>query len=295
MNENYYLLMFKVKNFKGFKDWIEFDLRGNDFDLSDPWKNCPEINTIVTGDNGSGKSNLLEALGNLFTYIYNGPSGYPEPISNSSSKNEVISFEYTFISINSRIMTFKFDKRSGSNEIFNESILVDNKVITRENNEALFNEYLETLRNNIKVEYLNLSDLSTFFKFTSKLNYIINNNLFNDLIEFFNKMNMNFRYTQEDIQNSYFEEIYLSTSEKCLIIIFFALYILKNKYGYIILLDNIDILYGKLKDDILYELIKENNGMNQLILSSLEKTDRFFKKRKYFHKRISKCSIIENI
>ena len=104
------LVKFKVKNYKSFKDEIEFSLE------STKLKQHKETNTfeihnlsllksaVVYGANASGKSNLLNAMKKMKSIINNSPSiekqkKYPhEPfLLNINTEKEASMFECTFV------------------------------------------------------------------------------------------------------------------------------------------------------------------------------------------------------
>ena len=63
MSNHMMLRKFECRGFKGFKDWISFDLQASDYPLKKGIiKNGVVNKALIYGRNGSGKSNISDAV-----------------------------------------------------------------------------------------------------------------------------------------------------------------------------------------------------------------------------------------
>ena len=70
MNSHMMLRKFECRGFKGFKDWISFDLQVSDYPLNKGIiKNGVVNKALIYGRNGSGKSNLGIAIFDLVRHL----------------------------------------------------------------------------------------------------------------------------------------------------------------------------------------------------------------------------------
>jgi len=114
---------FKVKNFRGFNDWISLkfdDIR--DYEFGDNCiKNGLVNKALIYGDNSSGKSNLGFAIMDISTHLFDGLNNFPyykNFLNLDSTENEAF-FIYTF-KFENDIIEYSYRKDSNRRLTFEE-------------------------------------------------------------------------------------------------------------------------------------------------------------------------------
>lgn len=270
MKDKLFLKRFEVSNYKGLKDQIELN-----FNMEKP-------NITFVGDNGSGKSNILEAIANL-EYFIKGKDltkvTYPRiPISNSSNDTKVIPFKYVLGSFEGREINISYERFSEFDDV------IENLNITDSDN--YLDETLNEINNGIFVHYFNLMDLENNYVFYRILCAITRMGLYNQLLAYFKSNGMDLIYSERDLILRDKESIFLSLSEQALLIIFFTLYYIREYKGHVFILDNLEIFNTELKLNILNDIVEYNNKYNQVFISSFEEVESFE------NIKLDKCKVI---
>ncbi|MDD4000369.1 MAG: AAA family ATPase [Bacilli bacterium] len=132
------LLKFRFKNFKSFKELQEFSMiSGNTKSYDDRLMKMDAFSVLkfsaIYGANGSGKSNLIDALNTMQNLICEGIPKYVTPISfklDKESRKKPTYFE-TFLLINKKVYSYGFEFDSFLNSISSEWLtLVEGKKET---------------------------------------------------------------------------------------------------------------------------------------------------------------------
>lgn len=253
MLSKFYLSRFEVSNYKPFEDPIILDLN-----------NKIGTNIAIIGDNGSGKSSLLEAISDL-EYLIKcnneiriGIYKPRVPVSNINNPKDKISFKYTLRQSEGMDINISYTKYNNSNDI--KDLIINN------------NDLIEDIKDNISIHYFDLNNIKDNLIYLKVLTYIVKLGLLEEMINYFKSKGMCFRFKESDLILKP-HSIELSHSEMALIVIFFTRYYISNRKGNIILLDNLEIFNSPLKESILNDLSNSNNGSNQLFITSLYEVD----------------------
>ena len=126
---------FRVKNFKGFKDELNFDLsniNGYEFN-SEAIRNGIVNKGLIYGYNGCGKSNLGLAIFDIVLHLTDKEKlfgKYPVYL-NLDSDERFASFEYTF-SFDGKDVIYRYTK-ADMQQILTEELIVDGKTVVQYN------------------------------------------------------------------------------------------------------------------------------------------------------------------
>lgn len=136
--ELYMIKMFKVRNFKGFKNEIVLDFsRTHDYRFNQSFiKNGLNNKSIIFGRNGSGKSNLGKAIIDIARHLTDNKFNLYGPFVNLEQPDEEVFFSYTFLFDNDEV---KYEYAKGANlsllyeklEI-NGELIIDCNLVNRE-------------------------------------------------------------------------------------------------------------------------------------------------------------------
>lgn len=116
------LTNFSVTNFKNFQETLHFDLT-NDADITKP--------LLIYGKNGSGKSNLAQALFDIKSLM---DDEFYRPMAicaNADSSNEIMQFAYTF-QLDSGRLTYAYE-RDEDWSLYDEILLLNDKCLFKYN------------------------------------------------------------------------------------------------------------------------------------------------------------------
>jgi hypothetical protein len=133
------LIKFAVKNFRGFKERIEWDLSHPGNYTFNPYaiKDGVIKNGIIYGPNGAGKSNLGIALFDIVNHLtqkYKSDKHYKNFTYGGDSALTVI-FEYTF-NLGNQVIEYQYKKNS-EGILVEESLVVEGKSIFNRKNQHL--------------------------------------------------------------------------------------------------------------------------------------------------------------
>ena len=144
------LIEFKAKNFTSFKNEVTFSMVSSE-KLQELLNNRIEIeadfhllkSASIFGANASGKSNLLNALGFIITFLQRSMLESQEGKRNfknltfsldNSSKDSPIEFEISFL-MNKKIITYNFSLFQG--DVTSESLVIDDDLIFKRNSDEI--------------------------------------------------------------------------------------------------------------------------------------------------------------
>ena len=183
------LYKFRVKNFKNFEDTLEWNLTSGKYTFNQQAvKNDIVKNSIIYGNNGTGKSNLTYAIMDITTHLtdFKRQEQHYTPYKNLNSRTEFAEFYYEFI-FDKHKVTYSYKKESMS-KVFDEVISIDDKEIIFEN--FIKNERFVLLKG---AETLNVSERDISLSFVKYI--FANTNLDSTDIE--NKIFIQFRHFVE--------------------------------------------------------------------------------------------------
>ena len=186
------LQKFRVKNFKNFEDTLEWNLTSGKYTFSQQAvKNDIVKNSIIYGNNGTGKSNLTYAIMDITTHLtdFKRQEQHYSPYKNLNSRTEFAEFYYEFLFDNHKV-TYSYKKESMS-RVFDEVISIDDKKIIFEN--FIENERFVLLKG---AETLNVSERDISLSFVKYI--FTNTNLDSTDIE--NKIFIQFRHFVEGMR-----------------------------------------------------------------------------------------------
>ncbi len=134
------LTNFAVKNYRGFKDRIEWDLSNpsNYLFNQEAIKDGIVKNGIIYGPNGSGKTNLSLALFDIVNHLtqkFKKPDYYRNFIY-TGRQDSLVEFEYMF-KFDKQIVKYEYAK-SRDGKLINESLIVDDKEVFNHKGKELF-------------------------------------------------------------------------------------------------------------------------------------------------------------
>lgn len=134
------LTNFAVKNYRGFKDRIEWDLSNpSNYSFNqNAIKNGIIKNGIIYGPNGSGKTNLSLALFDIVNHLtqkFKKPDYYRNFIY-TGRQDSLVEFEYTF-KFDKQIVKYEYAK-SRDGKLINESLTVDGQNVFNHKGKELF-------------------------------------------------------------------------------------------------------------------------------------------------------------
>lgn len=171
------LKKFSVKNFRGFKDWIELDLTNSkNYEFN---THCINNNIItkgmIYGKNGSGKTNLGRAIYDIqLTLCGEVYSNRKNSFLNGNTKDHLVEFRYEFLIENSTII-LKYKKDKNCKLVF-EHLKIDDV-------ELYSYDYIDNSKSNLdyfsthpELQHLILKNNSI-----SLLRYILNNTELSEL------------------------------------------------------------------------------------------------------------------
>ncbi|MGL5960430.1 MAG: AAA family ATPase [Cetobacterium sp.] len=151
------LRKFKVKNFKGFKDEIIFDLsKIEDYEFNQELveKNVIE-KSMIYGSNSSGKSNLGLAIFDIVSHLtdYEKKSDLYEIYTNAESLEEITEFYYEFV-FGDRVVKYIYWKKDHENLLKEELYFGDRLMVSydrlKEEQPVIKISGTETLNKNLK-------------------------------------------------------------------------------------------------------------------------------------------------
>jgi len=183
------LVKFEVKNFKGFKDWLVFDLsKTSDYQFNAECIKEETVNkAIIYGANAVGKSNLGFAIFDIISHLTNKEYGdhFYRFYLNAYSDNDLAEFKYHF-KFKSISVEYCYGKYSQSKLAY-ESLKINNEMVVsldrRDTTTATINllgaELLNSDIGNSKISIINyiknntiLSDGLTSIAFNEFINFI---------------------------------------------------------------------------------------------------------------------------
>lgn len=196
------LIEFKAKNFTSFKNEVTFSMVSSE-KLQELLNNRIEIeadfhllkSASIFGANASGKSNLLNALGFIITFLQRSMLESQEGKRNfknltfsldNSSKDSPIEFEISFL-MNKKIITYNFSLFQG--DVTSESLVIDDDLIFKRNSDEILaysSDFFKTEEElNLKFSLTNSNSL-----FLTVLS-VTNTKIAEDIIEYLTE-NINF-------------------------------------------------------------------------------------------------------
>lgn len=180
---------FKVKGFKGFKDYLELDLSSGNFEFNDEAIKDGVVKTsVIYGENGSGKSNLGLAIMDVATHLTDADFDEKEytPYINLDSDLDYAEFEYVFKfgQDNVRYKYRKHDFKEVSDEylcINDQPMIISNESLKQVNLKGGENLNIDSLRDDIS--FVKLVNANANFVETDKIASV-----FKKFMLFINKM-----------------------------------------------------------------------------------------------------------
>ena len=134
------LTKFAVKNYRGFKDRIEWDLSNpNSYSFNtNAIKDGIVKNGIIFGPNGSGKTNLSLALFDIVNHLTQKfkKLDYYKNFVYAGHQDSLVEFEYTF-TFGELVVEYAYAK-SRDGKLIHESLIVDGKIVFNHKGSKLF-------------------------------------------------------------------------------------------------------------------------------------------------------------
>lgn len=150
------LLKFEVQNFRGFENWIKWDLsRPNRYDFNThAVKNGVIKNGIIYGPNGSGKSNFSMAIFDLVNHLSQKvkKADYYNNFACITNILSPVNFRYTFL-FDGREVEYSYTKSHEATLIQEELMLDGKRYLYRSSHELVSGEF--TMAEQIKQEFMN--------------------------------------------------------------------------------------------------------------------------------------------
>ena len=124
------LYKFRVKNFKNFEDTLEWNLTSGKYTFNQQAvKNDIVKNSIIYGNNGTGKSNLTYAIMDITTHLtdFKRQEQHYTPYKNLNSRTEFAEFYYEFI-FDKHKVTYSYKKEICQRFLMKSSQLTTKKL-----------------------------------------------------------------------------------------------------------------------------------------------------------------------
>ncbi len=149
------LKRFEVKNFKGFKDKLVFDLSARDYDFNADLIRDEIVNkAIIYGKNGLGKSSLGIALFDITSHLTDKERFNPSYLANYRNLNAMdqpVEFKYFFI-LDGYEIEYEYTKLA-PNFLISERMTVNNQEIVRYDYFTKDNNYISSqIRGSLNIE-----------------------------------------------------------------------------------------------------------------------------------------------
>lgn len=189
------LRCFKVKNFKGFKDWISLDLESqNNYAFNtDCIKDTLVKTALLYGYNGSGKSNIGLAIFDIVSHLTDKRTDKSlyQNFQNGHDCEGLVEFIYTF-QFGDTILEYQYGKENVDSIVY-EKLYIQNEEIVffdKRNNDSEFISRLSGTENlNKAIKELRISVIK-YIKSNSVLESNSENTMFYAFTDFVDKMLM---------------------------------------------------------------------------------------------------------
>lgn len=124
------LKRFEVKNYRGFSEWLAFDLSARDYEFNQNIVRNGIVNkAIIYGKNGIGKSDFGFALFDIITHLTDKNRLNGDNYRNLDHLSESVMFRYVFKFDNDEVV-YEYEKLD-QNDLRNERLSMNGKVLLR--------------------------------------------------------------------------------------------------------------------------------------------------------------------